>query len=80
MSHFKNENIPLQMRTYKCKTEHGRYSRDIVEVATEAVVNGGLSIRQSARNNKVKNKTLSRYCYGHTVGHGSYALVTGVHL
>ena len=49
------------MHTYKCKTEHGRYSRDNIEVAAEAVVNGGLSIRQSAMNNGVNYKTLSRY-------------------
>ena len=53
--------ISLQMRNYKCKTERGRYFKDAVEAAAEAVLKGGLSIRQSARENDINYKTLSRY-------------------
>ena len=49
------------MRNYKRKTERGRYSKEAMEAAAEAVVTGGLSIRQSASNNGVNYKTLSRY-------------------
>lgn len=48
------------MRNYKRKTERGRYSKDAMEAAAEAVV-GGMSIRKSAINNDVNYKTLSRY-------------------
>ena len=49
------------MRNYKRKTERGQYSKEAMEAAAEAVVTGGLSIRQSASNNGVNYKTLSRY-------------------
>ena len=51
------------MRDYKRKTERGQYSRDAMEAAAAAVVESGLSIRQSASNNSVNYKTLSRYIF-----------------
>ena len=49
------------MRYYKRKTERGRYSKDVMEAAADAVVKDGLSIRKSGSNNEVNYKTLSRY-------------------
>ena len=54
------------MRNYKHKTERGRYSKEAMEAAAEAVVTGGLSIRQSASNNGVNYKTLSQYNFQST--------------
>lgn len=59
------------MRTYKRKTERGRYSKDAMEAAADAVVNGGLSIRKSAHNNDVNYKTLSRYVPMYKANHNS---------
>jgi helix-turn-helix, Psq domain len=49
------------MRHHVRKTNRGEYSRDQMQIAVAAVLNSGLSIRESARVSDVNYKTLGRY-------------------
>lgn len=63
------------MRTYKHKTDRGLYTKEAMEVAADAVVNGGVSIRQAAKDNEVNYKTLGRYIPIYKANNNSLAAI-----